>query len=156
MISPAIIGVVASSGVVSGGGGGAAGVYTASQSSVYGGTTAGSYASLTDLNGTTGAATNNTPSERIIATFPSPVLVTAVTVGGGQLPNWGSVAPYLNNRFLQYSTDGITWTDVLVFAGVTDSGVDQFKEFVLGTPIMAQRWCVGKSGWTATTELRFR
>lgn len=127
--------------------------YTASQSSVYAGLT-GTYANLTDTDGTTGAATNQA-QEYIRASWETPQTITAVSVGGGNLPGWGAVAPYLNNAKLQYTTDGMTWTDILTISGVADSGLDQFKKFILSTPIQAKGMQLQMNGYLATTYLKF-
>lgn len=156
MIHQAVFGAIASSRKIVETVGSAAGVvYTPSQTSTYGAETVGTYANLTDGNGTTGAGTDG-GTNRIFATFPSPVLVANVKVGGGTLGSgFGAVALYLNNSVLQYSTDNAAWVDVLTISGVTDSGVNQFKTFTLPTPITAQYWRLSRSTFAATTEFVF-
>lgn len=128
--------------------------YTVNQSNVYVGH-AGTYANLTDGNGTTGAVGGEGP-QWIQATFPNPVKVTAITVGGGNLAIFGGVAYWLNDSSkLQYSLDNTTWTDASLISGVTDSGVDQFKKITLPTPITAQYWRLFRGYYVATTELKF-
>ncbi|BAU09702.1 hypothetical protein LEP3755_01750 [Leptolyngbya sp. NIES-3755] len=128
--------------------------YVASQSSVYMGLAA-TYANLNDNNGATGAGTNSSPNEWIKAAFESPVTVRAVRVGGGNLPNWGTVAGYLNGRVLQYSTDDVNWLTIQTISNVQDSGPGQFALFPLAQPITARFWRIRSSDWFALTELRF-
>ena len=132
--------------------------YTASQSSAYNNTSnlTASYNNLTDTNGTTGGATNAAINQFIKADFGQPVLVKAVSVGGGNLSGWGSVANYLNSREVQYSTDNINWVTAFVITGVADSGATQFPKFVLPNSITARYWQIKNSnGYVATTEFRF-
>ncbi|GAP99119.1 discoidin domain-containing protein [Leptolyngbya sp. NIES-2104] len=128
--------------------------YTASQSSVFSGLI-GTFANLSDNNGTTGAGTNSSTVEWIKATFPSAVTVRAVRLGGGNIPGWGGVSAYLNGKVLQYSTDDVNWLTALTVADVLDSGPNQFRLFALGQPITARFWRILSSGFLSTTELRF-
>lgn len=132
----------------------AAGItYTASQSSVWSPLT-GTFPNLNDSDGSTGAGTHNFSTEFVKADYGIPVLVSAITLGGGSLAGWGPVAPYVNNKFVQYSNDNTNWTDVFTVSGVTDSGIDQFKKFTLSTPISAQYWRITGNGYLATTEFK--
>jgi len=130
-------------------------VYTPSQSDDYGGV--GTYATLTDGNGTTGTITYPGHSGWIQATFPSAVVVSSVRVGGGNLPNIGTIAEVTNVSKIQYSTDNATWTTAIDVSGVADSGVNQFVTFALTSPITARYWrIINFSYHTGTTELKFQ
>lgn len=136
----------------------AAGVaYTASQSSVPNTSPAvvGSYTSLTDGDRTTGAGTGTTGLDFIQATFPQPVRVAAVQLGGGYLTDFGPIAGQLNGAKVQYSTDNAVWTDAFTIAGVADGGVNEFKTFPMGSPVIAQYWRILGGDYLATSEFKF-
>lgn len=126
--------------------------YALSQSSIYPGTPNGSYANLTDNDTATGTGTNGGDSW-IKATFPSPVLVTAVTCSGGYVPNFGPSTPYGS---LQYSTDDTAWTTVLTISEVSSSGANITKKFTLPTPTEAKYWRIyAPSNYLSITEFKF-
>ncbi|MBD1995266.1 discoidin domain-containing protein [Leptolyngbya sp. FACHB-541] len=128
-------------------------VWVASQSSVFGSVTPGTFANLNDMSGTTGTGTNSGSPEFIQATYTAPVTLSRVTVGGGNISGWGAVALYLNNAVFQYSTDNSNWITLLTFTGVTDSGATQFKEFTFAATT-ARYWRISRSSFLSTTEMR--
>lgn len=129
--------------------------YTISQSSVYAGEQ-GTYANMTDTDGSTGATTDLSLDPYIKATFPSPVTVTNVMVGGGITPGAGTVSSTLNQLELQYSTDDLNWTTIASIGdyNVADSGPNQFVDIPVSS-ITAQYWRLWQSGgYAATTEFQ--
>lgn len=130
--------------------------YIASQSSVYSNIAelGGTYEKLNDADSTTGAGTNS-GANFIRAAFPGLVTVSAVSVGGGNLPSWGAVAAYLNGAKLQYSNDAQTWTDILTISGVADSGENQIQKFVFPAPIQAQYFQLQLNNYLSTTLFKF-
>lgn len=129
--------------------------YTASQSSQYSSFPLATYGVLNDGNGGTGACTN-TGDSWVQATFADVVKVTAVTVGGGNIPSgFGGMANYLNTAVIQHSTDGSTWTTVATVNGVADGGSEQFKKLTLASPVESKFWRLFKTGYLGTTEFRF-
>ena len=100
---------------------------TYSQSSTYVGTTSAGLANMTDGNGTTGSGTNNDAPGFIRCDFAA-MTIMGVRVGGGTIAGFGDTAAYLNGRAIEISSNnGGTWTQIVIIAGVTDSGADQFK-----------------------------
>lgn len=127
--------------------------WVASQSSVFSGVTPGTFTNLNDMIGTTGTGTNSASLEWIRATYETPVTLSRVVVGGGNISGWGGVALYLNNSVFQFSTDNSIWTTLLTISGVTDSGSSQFREFTF-TATTARFWRLSRSGFLSTTEMR--
>lgn len=128
------------------------------QDSVHNGNNAflGTYASYHDTSAFTGAGTTGAPGW-LQATFPGPVTVAAVTVGGGELQGMSPASGRLNGRLLQYSTDGTTWTDALPpISGVTDDGPARHQRLLLPTPVTARFWRLyAASGGVVTTAWVF-
>ena len=102
--------------------------YAASQSSTYGSTPAGTYASFTDGSFTTGTGTNSNPSAWIKADLGAIKAISAIWIGGGSIPNgWGTAAGYLNGASLEVSLDGTNWAIALQSLDqITDTAVTRF------------------------------
>jgi F5/8 type C domain/Phage tail repeat like len=102
--------------------------YTASQSSPYGSTPAGTYATLTDGNFTTGTGTNSDATAWIKADLGAVKAVSQVWIGGGNIPGgWGTAAGYLNGASLEVSIDDANWAIAVVsLAQITDAAVTKF------------------------------
>lgn len=128
--------------------------YSVSQSSVYG-ALAGTFSNLTDSNPATGAATNGSQAEWIRFNFPSSTLVKAVALSGGNLPDWGGVSGYLNNRIFQFSPDGNIWINAFTVTGISDTGSDQTQYFLLPRPLSAPFWRLSGNGFLSVTGVSF-
>lgn len=127
-------------------------ISAAAQSSVYGGLDSASVANMTDSDGSTGTGTGSSPDEWISIDLGSSQSVNFVRVGGGNLNGWGGVAGYLNNREIQYSTDGSSWTTITTVTGVNDIPPSQFVHIAF--PAVTARFIrIHSNGWLATTEL---
>ncbi|KAM3102898.1 discoidin domain-containing protein [Phormidesmis sp. 146-20] len=127
--------------------------FTVTQSNVYQSLT-GTYANFNDGNGGTGGATGSSSFEWIQATFATAVRVSGIRVGGGTLPGWGIVSPYLNGKQIQASADGSSWSVLATVVRVEDSGPNQFPIFSF-TPTTARFFRLAGTSWLATTEFRF-
>ena len=101
--------------------------YTVSQSSNYANssTLQGSYSTLTDGSGTTGAGTKSATAEAtpqwIKFDLGAVKFIQEVSISGGSLPSFGSTSPYLNNYPLQISRDGTNWFTLFTILGTVNS-----------------------------------
>ena len=101
--------------------------YTVSQSSTYQTTPLGTYANLTDGAFNTGAGTSNDPIAWIKADLGSVKAISEIWLGGGNLPGWGAIAPYLNVATLEVSKDNTSWAiAILSLAQITDTTITKF------------------------------
>lgn len=124
---------------------------TWSQSSAYAGLIA-TAANMRDADRTTGAATNPSNPQWILADLGTAKSIGRIAVAGGNLPGWGGVSGYLNGKALQYSVDGITgWTAVSTIAGVDDTGTLFNFNF---TAVSARYWRCLSVGYLSATEFR--
>jgi len=108
--------------------------------------TENTYESLVDYDTKTGAATNLYHLSWIQASFDEPVYVTAVTLA----PIWDR--SYLNERILQYSENGTTWTDLWSIQGIE---VGKNITFTLPSPLTAQHWRIIGKGYVAISTWIF-
>lgn len=134
-----------------------AGTVTWAQSSVYSGVTAATSANMKDNDTTTGTGTDTAATSWIRGDLGAATTITAITVAGGIVSGWGAVSTYLNGALLQSaSSTGGPWTTRATISGVTDSGTDIIKQFVLTTPVSARYWRLSAtSNYVSTTEFRF-
>ena len=101
--------------------------YTVSQSSTYQTTPLGTYANLTDGAFNTGAGTGNDAIAWIKADLGSIKAISEIWLGGGNIPGWGSIAPYLNVATLEVSRDNTSWAIVIPsISQVTDTTITKF------------------------------
>lgn len=95
----------------------------------------------------------------LVANYDFPVTVSSVFLGGGLITGWTNatqIPVYGGTTYcLEYSTDGINWTDSEV--SMTGADGHYIEENVLPTPIAAQYWrmssCNAPTNW-ATSEFR--
>jgi len=113
---------------------------------------------LTDFDGDpancTGAAATSVAGESWIKVdLGSAMPVGRVTLGGGNIPDFGNAASYVNGAEIQYSPDNGAWTAVATVSGVTDT-LPLEKAFTF-TPVSARYWRIRKaSGYLATTTFK--
>ena len=113
------------------------------------------WAALNDNDGYTGSATGTYYSTSgdcsIVVDLGSPNLIKKIAIAGGYIyGSWGDyVAQYLNGGFLEYSNDGVGWTNYATIAGVTDSGYKQYDP-----NITARYWRIRRTLWCATTAFQ--
>jgi Phage tail repeat like/F5/8 type C domain len=101
--------------------------YTVTQSSTYQTTPLGTYANLTDGAFNTGAGTGNDAIAWIKADLGSVKAISEIWLGGGNIPGWGSIAPYLNVATLEVSRDNTSWAIVILsLAQITDTTITKF------------------------------
>ncbi len=124
--------------------------YTASQSSVFSGRVA-TYSGLTDGLYDYSFLTNDYGLEWIKATFPLPVTVASVIVGGGFDPNVGNTN--IGGTRLEYSSNDVDWTTLTTIQG--DYNTNPVFSYALPQPITARYWRVSKFDYLAITELSF-
>lgn len=130
--------------------------YTLSQSSVYSGMSAGTYAVMTDHLTTTGTGTQNTASSWIEFDLGSSKSLTKfIAVAGSNLEGWGVVSAFLNGCNLQYY-NGSTWVTKVTITGLSDTGVDLARSFDI-SGVSAQRWRLLRpgTGYIAITNAFF-
>ena len=108
------------------------------------------YASLNDGDGNTGAGIGSGGDCAIVVNLGSAKAIKSVWIAGGFLSEaWNSpIAPYLNGGFLEYSSDGTTWTNHATIAGVTDV-LGEYKQYNL--VITAQYWRLRRASYCATS-----
>jgi len=130
---------------------------TWSQSSTYSPEDAARREVLADFEGDpgncSGAATGNSGEQWIKVDLGSAMPVGRVTLGGGNIPDFGMAADYVNGAEIQYSPDNSAWTAVATVSGVTDT-LPLEKAFTF-TPVTARYWRIRKaSGYLATTTFK--
>ena len=113
------------------------------------------WASLNDANWETGVATSLSSGDcSIVIDLGSEKLIRKIQIAGGHLGgSFGdSLAQYLNNGHLEYSSNGGNWAPVGVIDGVTNT-VGEYKEY---TPNVAARyWRIRRTNWCATSAFVF-
>jgi Phage tail repeat like len=126
--------------------------YTASQSSTYGTTPAGTYASLTDGSFTTGTGTSSEATAWIKADLGSVKAISQIWLGGGTIPGgWGNAAGYLNAATLEVSFDDSNWAIALLsLAQISDTAV---TKFAFGG-LLARYVRIKRSGYIGAGEFR--
>jgi hypothetical protein len=114
--------------------------------------------SLNDGVWTTGVGTGTYYSTKgdcsIVVNLGSSKLIKRIEIAGGYMGGiWGdTIAKYLNDGILEYSIDGIQWTNYAVIAGVTDASGD-YKQY--NPDISAQYWRIRRLEWCATSAFIF-
>ena len=108
------------------------------------------YASLNDGDGNTGAGIGSSGDCAIVVDLGSAKAIKSVWIAGGFLSEaWNSpIASYLNGGFLEYSSNGTTWTNHATIAGVTDA-LGEYKQYNL--VITAQYWRLRRASYCATS-----
>lgn len=126
-----------------------------SQSSIYGGLAATVTNMRDDNTGATatGAATNS-GTEWIKADLGAAETITKITLGGGTLSGWGSVATYLNGALVQSSTDNTNWTTQFTVTGSRDTNPKDV-DYPLTAPVTARYWRLSQTSWLACCTFRF-
>jgi hypothetical protein len=105
---------------------------------------------MTDNSIVTGAGTN-AAAEWIQADFSSS-LISGCVLGGGVIPAWGAVAPFLNGSNIE-AWVGSAWVNVGIVSGVTDSGTNSIQTFNW-TPVQATKLRIARTGYLSTTEFQ--
>ena len=121
-------------------------------STQYGSTT---YAALNDANWTTGIGLNTGGgSPLIVVDLSSATLIKKIQIAGGNLPPpfGANIAQFLNDCFLEYSSDATTWTTFAVISGVVDT-VGVYSSY--NPNITARYWRLRGSQWLATSAFVF-
>jgi len=101
------------------------------------------------------------PDAWLVASYPYPVSVSSVFIGGGLVSGWGNVIHVYQSQVycLEYSDDGMTWTDANA-VGFTGPDAAAIEEYVLPIPIIAKHFRMGScpgagsGGNWATSEFR--
>lgn len=118
--------------------------YTISQSSLYPGSTAGTYENLTDGLFTTGTGTNYTGgTETITADMGSVQVLSRLSVSGGIVPGFGDTTTMLNTSTVEVSEDGSSW--IIVVPSIVQCVNNARTSFSLGQ-IAARYLRVRRSG----------
>lgn len=112
------------------------------------------YASLNDNDGNTGIGIGTTGDVSIVVDLGTPKAIKKVAIAGGFLAQgWASqIALYMNGGFLEYSSDGTTWTTHATIAGLTDV-LGDYKQYNLN--ITAQYWRLRRASYCATSAFMF-
>ena len=132
------------------------GTITWAQVSTYSGVTSANATNMRDNDTSTGTGTNGTTNQWVRADLGSAVTITAVKIGAGTIPSWGTVSSYLNGAMLQSASAAIgPWTSQATISGLDDTS-NLIKEFVLSVPVSARYWrLLNTSNYLAVTEFRF-
>ena len=127
---------------------------SASQSTVYSGTAPATAETLRDGNYTTGGGTQGSSLEYIALDLGENKVFSRVQVAGGNLPNWGGVAAYLNGRTIEYATaeSPTVWVNFGTVADARDTA--PYYTEVRGIPVLARYVRVRGNTYVSTSEFR--
>jgi len=128
------------------------GIY--SQSSVFSGTTPASAAIMTDGSfSNTGAATNTSTNEWIQIDYGSSIFISSVVIGTAtsSIPG-GWNKSYTENRSIQASTDGSTWTTLFNTGSFAANGIYTFSAPSRFVALLARYIRIQGTGFVAISE----